>query len=142
MALPGASALLGLLYFILGYLFFATLMAGLGAVTTTAREGQQISGIFVVPAIVPFYLWPLVVSNPEGWVSRLLSHIPLTAPITVMVRLAVASIPPWEVALSSLILLGSVMVAMWLTAKLFRTYLLMYGKRPGLVEIWRALRRA
>ncbi len=137
---PGALAVLGLLYFVLGYLLFATLMAALGSVSATAREGQQISGIFVVPAIVPIYVWPYMVAHPNSGVSKFLTLFPLTSPVTVMERVGVGSIGPWEIAGSAVLLLLAALLALWATGKLFRAYLLMYGKRPGLRDMVRALR--
>jgi len=138
---PGALSLLGLLYFILGYLLFATLMAALGSVSATAREGQQISGLFVIPAIVPFYAFAYIVSHPGSPLAVFLTLFPLTAPVTVMQRVAVGGIAPWELAASAAVLTLAALVALWATGRLFRAYLLMYGKRPGLREIWRALRQ-
>jgi len=138
--LPGATVLLGIPYFILGFLLFAILMAGLGSVTTTAREGQQMSAIFVIPAAIPYYAFPYIASHPDGFWARLLTFVPLTSPITAMERLGASSIAAWEIAASLAILLASCAGAMWLVVRLFRAYLLMYGKRPGVREMWRALR--
>ena len=138
-SLPGVEALVGILYFVLGYLLFATLFAGLGAITTTQRESQQITGLFVVPAIIPYYAFPYILGHPDSFIARFLTLFPLTAPITVMERLGVGAIAPWEIAASALILLATCAGALWLVVRLFRAYLLMYGKRPGLREMWRAL---
>mgnify|MGYP001597620989 CR=1 FL=1 len=138
-SLPGVEALVGILYFVLGYLLFATLFAGLGAITTTQREGQQITGLFVVPAIIPYYAFPYILGHPDSFIARFLTLFPLTAPITVMERLGVGAIAPWEIAASALILLATCTGALWLVVRLFRAYLLMYGKRPGLREMWGAL---
>ncbi len=138
--LPGATVLLGLPYFVLGFLLFAILMAGLGSVTTTAREGQQMSALFVVPAAIPYYAFPYILSHPGGFWARLLTFIPLTSPITAMERLGASSIAAWEIAASLAILLASCAGALWLVIRLFRACLLMYGKRPGVREMWRALR--
>lgn len=137
--LPGAAALIGILYFVLGYLLFATLFAGLGAVTTTQREGQQITGLFVVPAMIPYYAFPYILSHPDSFIARFLTLFPITAPITVMERLGAGRVEAWEIAASALILATTCLGALWLVPRLFRAYLLMYGKRPGLREMWRAL---
>jgi ABC-2 type transport system permease protein len=132
----------GILYFILGYLLFAALYAGIGSIGATAREGQGWSTIFVLPAIVPYYLSYFIVSYPEGAVSRALTFFPLTNPITSIIRLASNVFPAWEIALSLIILAGSVVLIMWLAAKIFRVFILMYGKRPALREIVRYIREA
>ncbi|MFH1140828.1 MAG: ABC transporter permease [Chloroflexota bacterium] len=139
---PGAVTLLGVLFFALGFLFYATLMAALGAISSTARESQQLSGIFVVPAIVPFYLMPYVAAHPTGAIVRFLTLFPLTSPIMVFQRLGASSIEPWEVLASAGVLGLAVVGAILLAVRVFRAYLLMYGKRPGLWDLLRTLVRA
>jgi ABC-2 type transport system permease protein len=132
--------ILGIIYFILGYLFLAVIMAGVGSISPTAREGQQMSALFTIPAIIPIYFMALIMAYPENIVVRVLTFIPITAPITVMVRLGLSEIPIWELAVSILILILSIIGCFVLATKLFRTYLLMYGKRPNLNEIIRSFR--
>jgi len=131
---------LGLIYFILGYLLFSVLLAGVGAVSPTAREGQQLSAIFTIAAIIPFYFMPVLINNPNNPVSTVLTLFPITAPVTVMARLGLSDIAVWELIVSILILIISIIGGLWLSARIFRTYLLMYGKRPGLKEIVRSIR--
>ncbi len=110
--------------------------------TTTARQGQQIAGLFVIPSIIPNYGMVAIQNNPAGLFSRTLTFFPLTSPVTVMVRLAASGIEAWEIATSAAILVISTVLAFWAAGRLFGAYLLMYGKRPSLREIWRALRYA
>ena len=132
--------ILGIVYFILGYLLMAILMAGVGSISPTAREGQQMSVIFIMPVIIPIYFITLIMENSDSIAVRILTFIPLTAPITVMVRSGISVIPIWELIVSIGILILSVWGLFILTTKLFRTYLLMYGKRPDLREIVRSFR--
>jgi len=134
--------ILGIVYFILGYLIMAILMAGVGSISPTARESQQLSVIFIVPVIIPIYFMPLIMENSENIVVKILTFFPLTAPITVMVRSGLSEIPLWELAVSIGILILSVWGLFILTTKLFRTYLLMYGKRPDFNEIVRSFRES
>jgi len=127
--------ILGVLYFILGYLLVAIGMAGAGAVAPTARDGQQLSVLFTLPVIIPIYFMGLIMTNPENIVVKILTFFPVTAPITVMVRLGISGIPIWELAVSITLLVLSIFGGFVLTRKLFRTYLLMYGKRPDLKQI-------
>jgi ABC-2 type transport system permease protein len=129
-------------YFILGYLLMGVIMAGVGSVSPTAREGQQMSAIFTFPVIIPIYFMGLIMEHPENIVVKILTFIPITAPITVIVRLGLSQIPLWELAVSISILILSIWGMFVLTTKLFRTYLLMYGKRPDLKEIIRSFRNA
>jgi len=127
----------GVLYFSLGYLLFAALYAGVGAVSSNAREAQSWSAIVIMPAVLPMVLSSLIVTNTEGAVSRALTFFPITAPTLAMMRLANETVPGWELALSLAVMVAAVVLTMWAAAKIFRAYLLMYGKRPGLKEIFR-----
>ena len=131
-----------LVYFILGYLLFAAIFSGIGSIVPTAKEGQGLSVIFILPAVVPYYFSYFILTNPTGALSRALTFFPLTGPITAMIRVSTKAIAPWEIALSIVIIVISVVVTMWVAAKLFRVFLLMYGKRPALREIVRYLREA
>jgi ABC-2 type transport system permease protein len=140
--IPDGFFLLAPIYFILGYLLFAVLMAGIGAITNTSREGQQMSAIFTIPAVLPFILQVFLIENPTHIVSQLLTFFPLTAPIAVIIRLGSTNIPVWELMLSVSFMVAAIIGAIWLSAKVFRTFLLMYGKTPKLGEILRSLRQA
>jgi ABC-2 type transport system permease protein len=83
----------------------------------------------------------IIGEHPDGGIAQALTFIPITAPTTAMMRLANINIPPWELALSIVLLMGSITLGLWLVTKMLRTYLLIYGKRPTLKEIVRALRQ-
>ena len=129
-------------YFILGYLLFAALNAGIGSLGSTAREAQGLSFLVVVPALLPLWFSAFIITNPEGIFARALTLYPPTAPVTAMMRLPTQSMPAWEIVLSLAILAGSVALTMWVAAKVFRVFLLMYGKRPAIREIVRYVREA
>jgi ABC-2 type transport system permease protein len=139
---PPDFLILGIIYFILGYLLEAVLMAGVGSVSPTAREGQQMSAIFIIPVIIPIYFMGLIMEHPENIIVKLLTFIPITAPLTVIVRLGLSEIPLWELLVSIGILILSIWGCFVLCTKLFRTYLLMYGKRPDLKEIIHSFKNA
>ncbi len=135
--IPDNFLVLSIVYFILGYLFFAVLMAGVGAIGTTTRESQQLSAIFVFPAIIPIYVFIFTQFNPNRIITKL-----FTAPITVFLRLGTSEIYTWELIASITLLVVSIIGSMVLAAKVFRTFLLMYGKRPRLGEVIKSLREA
>ena len=139
---PPEFLILGIVYFILGYLLVAVLMAGVGSISATAREGQQMSAFFIIPVLIPIYFLALIMEHPENIVVKILTFIPITAPITVIVRLGLSEIPLWELLVSISILILSIWGCFVLCTKLFRTYLLMYGKRPDLKEIVRSFKEA
>ena len=131
---------IGAVYFILGYFLFGTLMAALGAITTSQREAGQVTFLVVLPGVVPMWFIGKLIEQPEGLAARVLSFIPFSAPSASLVRLGVNGMGPLDLAISLAILAGSVAGAMWLTIRLFRAYLLMYGQRPGLRQILATLR--
>jgi ABC-2 type transport system permease protein len=133
---------LGIVYFILGYLLMAILMAAVGSVSPTAREGQQMSAFFIIPVIIPVYFMGLIMEHPENVVVKILTFIPFTAPLTVIVRLGLSQIPIWELGISIIILILTIWGCFVLATKLFRTYLLMYGKRPELKAIIQSFRES
>jgi ABC-2 type transport system permease protein len=134
--------ILSLIYFILGYLLFAILMAGIGSIGATARESQQLAMVIIIPAALPLYAIYFVIENPQHIISQLLTYFPFSAPITVIMRLGIAEIPIWQLAISMAILVASIYFSLILVAKAFRTFLLMYGKTPKLGEIIKLLRQA
>ena len=142
LSVPASLIGWGLVYFILGYLLLASLYAGVGSIGATAKEGQGWSTIIALPAISPIWFNYFLINSPEGAVSRVLTFFPLTSPVAAMMRLALHAISAWEIALSLIILAGSIALTMWFAAKVFRAFLLMYGKRPALREIIRYVKEA
>ena len=138
---PPAIIALSLVYFILGYLFYAILMAGIGAVAPTVQMGQQMSAIFSMISAIPFVLMIFIIENGDHIVNIILSLFPFTAPLTVMMRLG-QGMPVWEIIASIALLVLGIMGALSLSARIFRTFLLMYGKTPGFKEVLRSLRQA
>jgi len=139
-SIPIGLIVFGIMYFILGYLLFGIIMATLGSIGATARESSQVTGIVILPAIIPLWLYSLFIINPDHIVFTILTLFPLTAPVTAVMRLSSASLPTWELLLSLFVLIASIVGAMWLASRVFRTFLLMYGKRPSLGEIRRYIR--
>jgi ABC-2 type transport system permease protein len=140
--MPTDFLLISIVYFILGYFLFAIIMAGAGSIGATAREGQQLSVIFTLMAVSPLWFAVLITNNPNNVVVQLLTMFPLTAPVTVMLRMGLTDIPVWQLAVSIGLMIATIIGLLWLVAKVFRTFLLMYGKTPRLGEIVRYLRQA
>jgi len=140
--ISGNLLFLGIVYFFLGYLLFAVLMAGIGAIGATARESQQMSMLIIMPVWIPAWVSFLFIEDPDHIVNTILTIIPITAPMAVFMRLGVSEIPTWELVLSISILIAGIIGGLVLAAKVFRTFVLMYGKRPRLGEIIKSLREA
>lgn len=140
--IPADFLILSLVYFILGYLLFAVVMAGAGSIGATARESQQLSMVFILPAVIPFWLVAFIMENPNNMIAQILTIFPFTAPITVMLRMGLTDIPIWQLAVSMILMVATILGLLVLAAKIFRTFLLMHGKTPKLGEIVRYLRQA
>ena len=126
-------------YFLFGYALFASLMAAVGAVTTSLREANQISAIVIVPAFIPIWFNFILFTEPDGTLARVLTYIPVTAPVTGLIRLAIDGMGPLETVAALLALAACSAGALWLAMRLFRAYLLMYGKRPTLKDMARSV---
>lgn len=137
---PG-SFILAAVYFLLGYLLFGAIMATAGALGTSIRESQQLAGIFSFTASIPWFFAGVLFANPNAPIARVLSFFPITAPTMMMLRLPMTQVPLIDIVGSIIVLVISIPIALWLGGKLFRTGLLMYGKRPSVKEIWRAVRQ-
>jgi ABC-2 type transport system permease protein len=127
-------------YFVLGYLLFAALFGVVGALSNSMREGPQYTVIFVLPAVAPFYFLSIFATTPNSPLAVFLSVFPLTAPISMAMRLAVTDVPLLEVALSVGLLALSVVGVMWLAGRLFRVGTLLAGQMPKLRDIPALLR--
>ena len=133
---------LGVVYYILGFLVYAVLMGGVGALGTTQQESQQLAGIFSFMAAIPLMLGGFMFTNPNMTIVRVLSWFPLTAPTMMLLRLPMAEVPAIDIVGSIGMLLISIPAVLWVGSKIFRMGLLMYGKRPSLRQIFRALSQA
>ena len=138
--LPAAFLVLAVVYFILGYLLFAVLSAGIGAISSNSREGQQLIAIFTLPVFIPLWFMSLLMLLPNNPIWVILTIFPITAPVEVMIRFGVSEIPAWQLVASIAALVLSIIGILLLTIKVFRTHLLMYGKRVRFREIIRSLR--
>jgi ABC-2 type transport system permease protein len=138
--LPANFIVLAVVYFILGYLLFAVISASIGAVSSSSQEGQQLIGIFTIPLLIPLWFMSLIMLLPDSPVWVFFTIFPLSAPVVVIIRLGVSGIPAWQLVASIAVLVLSIIGILLLTIRVFRTYLLMYGKRPGIGEVLRSLR--
>ncbi len=141
--IPENILVLGIIYFVLGYLFFSIMQAGLGAILPSPKEIPQITVMFVLPAILPFYVAILFLrDHPDHVIGTILTLFPISAPMSVFVRMGISEIAPWELAVSIIILVLSIIGGLLLAAKTFRVFLLMYGKTPRPGEIIRLIRQS
>lgn len=142
---PGLLAI-AVAYFLFGYLFYASLMTGIGAITNNLREAQQLAMIFTMMNFIPFYALTKILNSPNSGVTIFMSMFPPTAPITMMMRIALGTVsgqdvPFVQVAGSLALLAATAFATLVVSSKLFRLGLLLYGKTPNLPEIMKILRQ-
>jgi len=138
---PGVAALV-VAFFIAGYFLNASFTVGLGAIVPGVKEANQVGGFLVLPLLVPIYSMPAWVAHPDAWFARFLSFIPFTAPTAIMVRVGVSSVAAWEILLSLALLVATGVGLLWVSARLFRVGMLMYGQRMRWRTVLAALRQS
>jgi len=127
-------------YFILGYLLYAGIYIGVGALFDSEQEAQQAIQIITFIAVIPMILWTIVIENPNSSLVNALSYIPPVTPFFMMIKIAVGETTVTQVVLTLTIMIISVFGSIRLAAKVFRTGILLYGKRITLPEILRWIR--
>jgi ABC-2 type transport system permease protein len=140
--IPANFLVLGIIYFILGYLLFAVLSIAIGAISPSAREGSQLSMFYILLGFVPLWFSALLFNFPNSSIWVVLTIFPVTAPVQTMLRLGVSDIPFWQIMTSIGVLGLSIIVGQFLSIKIFRAYMLMYGKRPSFRDIIHSLKNA
>ncbi|HPA86564.1 MAG TPA: ABC transporter permease [Bacteroidales bacterium] len=126
-------------YFVTGYLLYASIFAAIGSAVDNETETQQ----FMLPVTIPIILALMVamgtMQNPESSLSFWFSLIPLTSPIVMMARLPFG-VPYWQLAVSMFLMVVTFIAFVWMAAKVYRTGILMYGKKTSWQEIWKWLK--
>ncbi len=138
--LPPAFLLWALLYFILGYLLYSSLMGALGALAPSMREGQQFTFILLLPLMIPLWLMNAFIQTPNGPLPTLLSMFPLTAPVSMITRLVATGVPVWQPIVSLILLAATTYLVVVVTARVFRAQTLLSGAALTPQRIWQALR--
>lgn len=126
-------------YFLGGYLLYAALFAAIGSAVDNEADTQQFMLPVSIPLILGLVVSNFIVNNPEGSLAFWLSIIPFTSPVVMMVRIPFG-VAYGELALSMALLVCGFLFTTWIAAKIYRTGILMYGKKPGYKELWKWLR--
>jgi len=126
-------------YFITGYLLYASIFAAIGSAVDNETETQQ----FMLPVTIPIILGLMVamgtMQNPESSLSFWCSMIPLTSPIVMIARIPFG-VPSWQIIVSMMLMVITFLLFVWMAAKIYRTGILMYGKKTSWKEMWKWLR--
>jgi ABC-2 type transport system permease protein len=131
-----------ILYYLLGFLFYATMFAGIGSVCNTDQEAQQMQTPVVLCLVFTILLPMLVIQRPDSTFATVISLIPFFTPIVMFMRINVLMPPAWQIVLSIVMMVLAIRFSGMLAAKIFRTGILMYGKKPDVREILKWLKRS
>lgn len=134
----GLIAFCFVFYFITGYLLYASLFAAIGSAVDNETETQQFMLPVTIPIIFALFVAMATMQNPESSLSFWFSLIPLTSPIVMVARIPFG-VDAWEIALSMAIMLVTIFGCIWMAARIYRTGILMYGKKSSYKEIWKWL---
>lgn len=126
--LPFSILLWGILFFLLGYGLYASLMAGVGALVPNLREAGSVTTIIIMPLIIPMIFINQLITNPDGVMATVLSIFPLTAPVSMMSRLASGPVPIWQMALALFLCAATTLLIIRAVAGMFRAQNLLSGQ--------------
>jgi ABC-2 type transport system permease protein len=129
-----------ILFFILGYLLYSGLYAAVGAIVDNESEARSYNFIILMPLILPILIMTYIVGNPESLFSIILSIIPFTSPIIMLLRICVSSVPAFEILISVIVMILTIIAEIWVVSKIYRVGILMYGKKPDIREILKWIR--
>lgn len=135
----GAIIFSFLFYFLGGYLLYAALFAAIGGAVDNETDSQQFMFPVTVPLIIAIVMAQYVINEPNGPIAFWLSIIPLTSPVIMMIRIPFG-VPFTDLALSAGLLILGFLGTTWMAAKIYRTGILMYGKKVDYAELWKWLR--
>lgn len=144
-ALGGLSVMLAVvavLYFLIGFAFYATLYAAAGSMVNSEQEAQQAAVPVMLFAMSTWLLVNPVMLNPTGKLATVLSWLPWSSPIIMPMRMGLTSVSPASIAGSMIVAVVGTIGAVWLSARIYRVGMLMYGKKPSFAEVAKWIRYA
>jgi ABC-2 type transport system permease protein len=138
--IPISLVLYAGIFFIGGYFLYSSMFAAIGAACSNDQDAQQLQWIAMAPLVFCMVIYSMVLNDPTSTASVVLSEIPFFAPVLMALRISLQTPPAWQIALSLFLLLITTVATIYASAKIYRVGILMYGKRPSLVEMFRWLR--
>ncbi|PYV18181.1 MAG: hypothetical protein DMG21_05825 [Acidobacteria bacterium] len=139
---PTSTLVYLVVFFLTGYLLYASMFAAVGSAVSSEEDAQQLQWPVTLPLIASFLLFNVVIQNPNSHLSVALSMVPFFSPVLMVFRIALQTPPLWQILLSWVLLAGTAAAIVYGSAKIYRVGILMYGKRPSLIEVLRWLRYA
>ncbi|MFV2072718.1 MAG: ABC transporter permease [Thermoanaerobaculales bacterium] len=141
-AIPAQLLVFFVVYFVLGFLLYGTLFAGIGAAFDTEQEAQNFQGVVTMLLIVPMVLMIQIINQPDGTLAVALSLFPFFTPMLMFLRMTLAPVPVWQIAASVVLMAGAILACTWIVAKIYRVGILMHGSKPKLKDLIRWVREA
>ena len=135
-----AEGLLFPVYFLLGFFLYSAFFSGLASTCETAQELQMFLPLAAVPVWLSFGILPMILGNPNSAWAIAASLFPPTAPFVMLPRMGIEMPPVWQFAASIGLMILSIWGVLWISSRLYRVGILMYGKRATLPELLRWLR--
>jgi ABC-2 type transport system permease protein len=129
-------------FFLLGYFLYGAMYAAVGAAVNSQQEAQSLVFPVMMPLIVGIMLFPMVLSSPDSPLSTALSMVPFWTPLLMFLRVSALMPPVWQVALSIVLTLATIVLFNWAAARVYRVGILMHGKRPTFPEILKWIGRS
>ncbi|RPI66360.1 MAG: ABC transporter permease [Ignavibacteriales bacterium] len=123
------------IYFILGFIFYTAFFVGIGSIVNTEQEAQQVTGYLSMLLLLPVIFSITTIENPDSGLVKVLTYIPFTAPAVMLLKLNIKPVPLHEILLTMSILLLSILMIIYITARIFRIGILSYGKVPTLKQL-------
>jgi ABC-2 type transport system permease protein len=135
-----AQVVFFIIYFALGYALYSSVAAALGAMTNSEQELQQLNMFLMMPLFFCMLMLVPIITNPNSMLSRIVSEIPFCAPLLMNLRISMSMPQPWEIGLSIVLIVVTIYAVLWVSSRIYRVGILMYGKKPNLPEILRWLK--
>ncbi|EHP88807.1 ABC transporter permease [Methanotorris formicicus] len=133
---------MAIVFFILAYLFYTSLLCGIASLYTNPKDASQIIAPIVIIQTIPFMMLNLIITNPNHYIVKILSYIPFTAPQVMLMRLSITNLEVWELALSLLIMILSTILSFIISIKLFKIGTLIYEENMSLKKVLKILRNS
>jgi ABC-2 type transport system permease protein len=134
------NLLLSAVYFALGYIMYAAIFVAVGSPVTTEQEAQQLTSYVSLLLVFPIVLAIPAMQNPDSTLIKVLTFIPILTPAFMLLRIPIQMPATWEIVATISLLLVTIVLLTWVAGKIFRVAILVYGKRPTLVELFRWVR--
>ncbi len=138
--IPGSLIAYAVIFFVGGYFLYSAMFAAIGAACSSEQDAQQLQWVAMAPLVFTMCIYSLILTDPTSTLSIVLSEVPFFAPMLMPLRISLQTPPFWQIAAAIVLLVGTAVGVIYASGKIYRIGVLMYGKRPTIVELFRWLR--